>query len=1095
MSNKNKTKKSSSDKSVVTTMSEQASMYKKMNQIQHVLKRPGMYIGDIHKSKLESMILNDDLKFEQHELEYSPALIKIVDEILVNAVDASIEDPTVTFIKVSVNSETGEITVYNNGKGIPIEKNEDGIYIPELIFFHLLSSSNYDDNKERLAGGTNGIGSKATNIFSKHFQVRTGNYTQVSKNNLSIIEPPKIAGKKLAGVEISFIPDLDKFNTTLEEFQTIVIKLIQARVYDLTATTGDNVKIYFNGTMLKIKSLSHYVGMYGTIYKPIIDEQNEQWKVAVLPTLNGHNAIGFVNSIACSQGTHVNHVINQIVDEIAKTKKFAGKNNVKSFLKNHINIFIVSGVVNPSFDSQCKTKLVTPASQFKYKYKVSEDFIKKILKSAIIDMVTEDLARNDEKNIKKTDGNANKSTIRVPKLRDANKAGTKQSDKCTLILTEGDSAMSLILAGISVVGFDYYGCFPLKGKLMNPQTSTVSQLANNAEIINLKKIIGLVTGEKYTADNIKHKLRYNRIMCAVDADVDGAHICGLVANLFNYLWPELLYIPGFFTLFRTPVIIATPKKNLNTSKKEMHYSIAQFEKWASEKDISKYDIKYLKGLGTSTSLQGKEYFKNLNMNQVNFDVDANELDLFFNGKRSDDRKLWLANNVRPDDTDSTDINFKDFKNRQLFDFAIDANERAIPDLRDGLKPSIRKIIWTFLHKYGDKATKNEIKIAQAGSAVAEFSQYIHGENSLIEALFGLSQTFYSSGNNINIIDGIGQCGDALANGKNHASARYVYCKLSKITRLLFRHVDDNILPHKVEEGIQVEPESYIGVIPLCLVNAPLGIGLGYSTFIPPHNPIDIIENLKRRLNGKEYIDMVPYYKGFNGDIVFKNDKQFDIHGVWSLNKNELTITELPVDIALNDYQEFLETMKDKGEVKSFKNNCTIDHANFTITLAKEMTSEQVEKKFKLVVTKSTTNMVLFIGHKIKHYNTVNDILETFYQLSIERYTKRKNFIINDLNKQISNMDLERILIQLVLDNKVIVFRRSKSDVLKQMEQLKLQQHIEKLLSFALSKFTKEQIDKLNANIESLQKELSVIENKTESNLWIDDLTELEKALK
>lgn len=1085
----------SSNKKCTQNMSESASKYTKMDQNEHVLKRPGMYIGDVHKSKIIAMILNDDLLFEQHELEYAPALIKLVDEILVNAVDASTEDDTVTFIKITVDIETCMITVHNNGKGIPVEKNADNIYIPELIFFHLLSSSNYDDTKERMAGGTNGIGSKATNIFSTWFQVRTNKYTQVSRNNLSIIDPPKTNCKQLNGVEISFIPDLAKFNTTKEEFQSVVSKLIQARVYDLTVTTKDNVKIYYNGKMLQIKSLSRYVSMYDTNAKPIIDEQSNQWKVAILPSTN-HNAIGFVNSIACHQGTHINHVLNSIIDEIAKSKKIVGKNNVKACIKNHIQIFVISGIVNPSFDSQCKTKLVTPIKNFKFKYTPSEDMIKKLLKSDIVNMVSEDLSRNEEKSLKKSDGNANKTHIRVPKLRDADKAGTKDRDKCTLILTEGDSAMSLILAGISVVGFKYYGCFPLKGKLMNPQTSTISAYANNTEINNIKKILGLVEKKKYTAEDIKNSLRYSKVMCAVDADVDGAHICGLIANLFNQ-FPGLLQIPGFFSLFRTPVIISSQKKS-GVKHNDMFYSIAQFESWAHTHDIGKYDIKYLKGLGTSTSAQGKEYFKNLDKNQVVFDIDSHELDLFFNGKRSDDRKVWLANNVRPIDNDSINITFKDFRNRQLYDFAIDANERAIPDLRDGLKPSIRKIIWTFLTKYGDKATKNEIKIAQAGSAVAEYSQYVHGENSLVESIFGLSQTFYSSGNNINLIDGVGQCGDALANGKNHASARYVFCKLSKMTRLLFKHVDDNILNYKVEEGMQVEPESYISVIPLCLINAPLGIGLGYSTFIPPHNPLDVINNIKRRLQGKDFIDMVPYYKGFNGQIVYRNNKQFDIHGIWKISDNELTISELPVDIAFNDYTEFLESLIDKGDVKNYKNNCTTDHANYVITLAKEIPYDQIAKKFKLVVSKSTTNMVLFIGKQIKHYNTINDILETFYNISFERYTKRKTYLIDNLDKQIVHMELERLLITLVLDSKVTVFRdgvsNSKAEVTKQMKIFNLEEHVDKLLSFPLSKFTKEQIDKLDKNIKSLQIELTTIKATTESTLWLNDLDELEKAL-
>lgn len=1069
-------------------MSAEAAKYEKMDPITHVLKRSGMYIGSIEKTDTDVMVLDEAGKFEQKTLNFSGGLLKIYDEIIVNAVDATCEDPTCTVIKITVDPETPSITVFNSGKGIPVEKNPEGIWIPELIFANLLSGSNFNDDNERLAGGMNGLGSKLTNIFSKEFRIRTGNYTQTCRDNLSVIEPPKIGGKKLEGVEIKFVPDLARFDTTLEEYRGVVAKLFEARVYDLCATTGDNVKVYFNGKMLKVKSLSHYIGLFPGETKPVIDESCEQWKVGVLPAAK-FGAVGWVNSIVCSQGSHVNHVVNQLVDAIAATKKFSGKDGVKAMIKSHLQVFVVAGIVNPTFDSQCKTKLTSAVGKFKYKYKPSEDMVKKTLK-IVAELVEADLARSVDKQVAKTDG-VKRVNLRINGLEDAHYAGTTKSKDCTLCLTEGLSAKALVIAGFSSVDRSYWGCFPCRGKFINTFANSASMVAANTEYQAIKKTLALVSGETYTKDNIT-SLRYGSILICTDQDTDGFHCGSLLMNMFNHEWPSLLEL-GYVKTLRTPVVVATLKKN--PKDKTAFYSTTSYDTWAEDKDISKFVSKYYKGLGSSGAADGREYFKNLNKNVIHYQYNGQEdLNMMFDKKRSDDRKQWLATVERPADHDNTLIPIKEFRDRSLYDFTIDVNERSIADVVDGLKPSQRKVMWCLMETYGQSAYKDEIKVAQLGARTSERSLFHHGESNMFDTIIRMANDYVGS-NNINVLNPIGQFGTRRMGGEDAAAPRYIFTNLSKITEKIYKDVDRNILDYRVEEGHSIEPENYYPIIPMLLCNGCVGIGLAYSTSIPQYNPKDLVENIKLRLNNQPFKEMTPWYRGFTGSVTKINGKDgYEIKGKYSLVGKTLTVTELPIGLWTDKFTEHLNALCDKSVVRNYKNDSGITNIAYSITLVNEMSAVELEKAFKLKTTISVNNMVAFKERRLKQYASVNDILEDYFRLSLAKYGKRREFIISSLTEQIKKLDIEKQLITLIVEDAVVVFRRKRDDVTEQLKPYQLEGYTGLLLGFSMSRFTLEEIEKLGQKIADLQAELVQIQGKTSSQLWLEDLGELEKAM-
>ena len=456
---------------------------------------------------------------------------------------------------------------------------------------------------------------------------------------------------------------------------------------------------------------------------------------------------------------------------------------------------------------------------------------------------------------KMTGGKKKKKLFGIDKLEDANDAGTAKSADWVLILTEGDSAKSLAMSGIQVVGRDKYGVFPLKGKLLNVRDANANTLMNNQEIQNIIKILGLKMGETY--NDIK-SLRYGSIMIMADQDHDGSHIKGLVINFIHHFWPSLIKLKNFMKEFITPIIKARKGEEWIT-----FFTMGEYEEWCKKvKDASKYDIKYYKGLGTSTSKEAKEYFKNINIHKILFRYDGKpddeSIDLAFSKNLANKRKEWLENVNRNEYIDHSikTITYSEFVNKELVHFSIEDWVRAIPSLMDGLKPSQRKILFSCFKR---NLTK-DIKVAQLAGYVAEHSAYHHGEASLCQTIINMAQNFVGS-KNINLLQPIGQFGSRHLGGKEAASPRYIYTWLNKITRLIFRENDDPILNYLEEEGMKIEPNYYSPILPVVLINGTEGIGTGWSTKIPCYNPLQIVENILAHIEGKEMKEMLPWYKG------------------------------------------------------------------------------------------------------------------------------------------------------------------------------------------------------------------------------------------
>ena len=1061
--------------------------YKKHELRDHVYQLPDTYVGSAEKTVLETYVYDETSQHMiKQEVTYVPALLKIVDEVVVNAIDqtmrlravgAPADAKHVKNIWITADKESGRISVTNDGDGIDIDKHpEHKVWIPELIFGELLTSSNYDQNEEKVWGGKNGIGLKSTNIFSHELIAETVDwrnkkiYKQRFFNNMKEREPAVVkAYSKASFTRISFMPDYERFG--MKGMTDDMFALFRKRAFDCCATTPASVTVYFNDVKLDAKTFERYTDLYlgDKVAWPRTYEASADGRWEVVATYSEHGVfdqVSFVNGINTIRGgKHVDYISNQIaknlVDMMAKKKKTATVQHIKA----NMMVFVKSLIVNPSFDSQSKETLNTPVTKFGSKFEVSDKFMAALYKTGIADRASSLTAFHDTKKASKTDGKKT-SRIIVPKLDDANLAGTKYSEECTLCLTEGDSARTMAIAGLSVVGRDRYGVFPLRGKILNVKDAALTKISQNEEITNLKKILGLEQGKNY-AD--KSSLRYGKIMILTDQDTDGFHIKGLLFNIFESLWPTLYKMDGFLTSMMTPII-----KVFNKSSNESHvfYNESDYKKWKEAKEkagpMKGWSLKYYKGLGTSTEQEAKEYFSNPKMITYTYSGAPSDegLNLAFNKKRADDRKDWLMH-YEPErvlDYNAKNVSYEDFVHKELIHFSNRDLERSINHICDGLKESTRKILYGCLKR---RLFKNEIKVAQLAAYVSEVSAYHHGEASLQQAITGMAQVFVGT-NNINILQPNGQFGTRIQGGNDAASPRYIYTLLSELARAIYREEDSPVLSYLDDDGSPVEPTYYIPIICMVLVNGALGIGTGFSTNVPQHNPSDIIAHCEKFIealdvafkksskqiettgdlgvaydviNTVELQLMNPWYLGFNGTIFTHKEGSFASRGAYRwIDDTTVEITELPIGVWTDDYKEFLEGLVSGGHpiLKNFVNHCTTKSIKFHLNIhpGSRAAAEAVfETEFKMVSTKnmSLNNIHLYTAEgAIKKYKDTNEVCREWACTRLEKYLERKNHQLHQMEQTYILISAKVRFIQEIIDEKLKIMNKKIKEVEAQL---------------------------------------------------------------
>lgn len=1089
---------------------------------------------------------------ENRQISFVPGLYKIFDEIVVNAADNKQNDKNMNEMRITISREDGEISVWNNGRGIPIEiHSKEGIYVPELIFGHLLTSSNYDDTQQKVTGGRNGFGAKLCNVFSTEFSIETVDsrqkkkYKQTWTNNMSKMGKAKItdASKGDDYTKVTFKPDFARFG--MEGIDDDFEALVKRRVYDLAGTSGVGVKL--NGTRIPIRNFRKYMEMYtkairrerGDDGPPAKDEiitcsPDPRWEIGFAVSDGAFQQVSFVNSIATtSGGTHVNYIADQICNRLAdqvKKKNKTGATLKTAQIRNHIFIFVNALIVNPAFTSQTKEQLTTKTSQFGSKCNLEEDFYKKVLKTEVMSNILHFAEQKADQILKKSDG-GRRSRMNNPKLVEANKAGTREGHHCTLILTEGDSAKGLAMAGRAVVGPDLFGVFPLRGKLLNVRDASFDQISKNQEIQNIKNFIGLQHKKEYTETK---GLRYGHIMIMTDQDHDGSHIKGLLINFLQAQFPSLLKIPEFLIEFITPIIKVWKGDPKNPSKSRSFFTMPEYEAWKeAHRDERGWDHKYYKGLGTSSTEDAQVYFRDLDRHLKEFhtmqDKEAELIELAFSKKKADERKEWLRQ-YKPGtylDHSMSKISYTDFINKELILFSMADNQRSIPSVLDGLKPGQRKVLYTCFRKN----LKKDMKVVELAGLVSGMTAYQHGDTSLQQTIVGLAQTFVGS-NNINCLEPSGNFGSRLQGGSDCASARYIYTRLSPFARKVFHTADEPLLTYNEDDGKKIEPEAYMPVVPMILINGADGIGTGWSSSIPNYNPEDIVKNLKLLMDGQTPEPMQPWFRGFTGEVVDLGGDRYKFSGIIKeTGDKEVEITELPIRTWTQDFKDKLEDIIKAEKVPSFirdyKDYNTHSKVHFVIQLdeknLKNAVSEGLEEKFKLSKTIATSNLVAFDPEgRITKYATVDDILKEFFTVRLKYYERRKQHQLSEFQRELEKLSNQARFVQMIIDGSLVISKKKKHVLVNELKEKGfkpiakvadaaklgedepamededeadnhetevLSSSYDYLLGMPMWSLTQERVEKLRGQIGDKEMEIDVLIKLSKEEIWKHDLEE------
>lgn len=1120
------------------TYNAQVTDYNELDEITHTIECPDVYMGALKNVNKELFTFDGkDIKLER--VVYNTGLLKIFDEILTNATDnLQRKGSCIKNIVVSINKDDS-ISVYNDGKTIPIEKNEKNIWIPELIFTRFRSGSNFK-KKNKTTGGKNGIGSKLTSVFSKRFEIDIINggkrYYQKVENNCRTINEPVIEcsidySEYDNSITITFLPDYDLLGCALTEDNK---KVLYKRVHDMIYLP---INICLNNKELPRLTWNEYVNTF-KISPKLYTYTNDRWRVAFGITNDKHRNISYVNNISTYDGgEHVKYIIDQIYNQV-KNKCDISKNILRSKI-----VVIVSAIIDdPSFTSQAKEKLSTLPEQFGSTCIIPINIINEFIKYTNIIELLKHTKKPIKTKIKKG------RITNVDNLDEANRAGVAEGWKCTLFLCEGLSAKTMCDKGIGILGHDYYGCYPLRGKLLNARNASDNKYNNNKELNDIKEIIGLQDGVTYTS--VKG-LRYGKVVCVKDADADGASIMGLIMNFFESKFPSLLNIEGFFSEFISPMIKVIYNPN-DKSKRNVipFYNEVEYRKFISDvanetnhPDKKKFSVEFIKGLATNEDVDIKEYFTHYTDNKIEIMFNDNYnawFDMAFNSKRANDRKSWLTT-ITPDTclprNKGKPINVTDFIKSDLVLFSYDSCVRSIPSCIDGLKPSQRKILYT-LFKMGNKCF-DKMKVFQLGGLVAKKANYHHGDQSMNATIIGMAQDFTGCGNNIPLLKPSGQFGSRTEYGDDAGAPRYISCSLNKITRMIFPQIDDTLTPEKEEDNQIVEPYYYAPIIPMILVNGAKGIGTGWSTDIPSFDPYEIIEYVQNKILMNELNKVHSYYFKYNGDITEDNDG-WNYHGiVKKINDRVFNVTELPIRYSTrrfinrmnfliktseNNKNNSSETTSSKNvnkqnkthndsddaktnsvnwtpiyTIQSFENRSTVDNIDFIITFTEPQTIENVIATLGLVKSIKNSNMVAFDSNNmIRKFENINDIINEWFKIRYNIYDKRIDKIIKELELEHKLLTNKCRFIEENINKIIDVKNKPKAEIINTLENRKYdklsynntESSYDYLLNMKIYTLTKEKYESLRNKMKEINDKVNYYKSLTVEELWINELNDL-----
>lgn len=948
-----------------------ADIYDEHTLRQHIYEVPDTYIGSDERVERQEMLLDiQEMILKPSQTDWPEGCERLFLEILANAVDnvgrSRNRNLPVGSIHITMDHQT--IKIRNNGLPIPIQINKkSGKWAPDLIFGTLLTGSNYDPNRKDEVSGRNGYGAKLCNIFSKHFKVKVGDcfnhqeYTQEWSENMTIRNDPTFVPyyphNKESYVEIEFTMDFKRFK--YDCYPANVFSLYARHAAD--ASFNGKLPVFFNDVELKTQDIISYARLFypeqvercivhyewplntKTVNKTIGQNVTKVAtdstiiplvEVCVIDTPDNGSVISYVNGIITRDGgVHVDLVVRLLgeklleqVNDKPETKKDKTKDKTKDKptvkdklqlglgdVRRHLSFIVSCRIVQPKYFGQTKSRLTSPKPHISF----PDDIIKPMSHWNIKNRLDAELKSRIYKALSKTDGAKRRYISDIPKLEDANEAGSSKSHQCTLILTEGNSAALFAEEFVACIpsGRDFFGWYPMKGKPLNVLNADNKRILENTEIKDLKQIFGLAEGVDYSIEANFKTLRYGQCMIMADSDEDGKHIMGLILLFFYCRYPSLIW-RNYVVGLRTPIIIAT---SANHKLKERFYSHQAYHEWEKKTSNAKsWEINYYKGLASCKPVDADVESKvQKTVVFIYDDTTSNYFQLAFNDKNADARKTWIecySPLMNIEDIQTLPISY--FINYELIQHSLVNLRRSIPAF-DGLKLSQRKILWGSVDSWGWNVTKaKKIKTSILVAHVIKVTGYHYGDKSLVDAVNHMALDF-SGSNNLPYFNQEGMFGTRSNDGAESGEARYTAVTPQWWWPYIYLPEDHgSSIEFCIDEGMKTEPVLMLPIIPMLLVNGSKGIGTGHSTYIPPYNPLDICQWILNKLRNKALPKLIPWFRGFNGHVHVEERKakpkeKKEKHNEKAngteptnteLTNTELTVTETPVHNGIHHEQ-------------------------------------------------------------------------------------------------------------------------------------------------------------------------------------------------
>ena len=957
------------------------STVEKLEQHEHVRRRPDMYFGDKNVDN-ESVVLGLSCSgkiVSERAGPYYPGILSLLSEPLVNAFDAAAKDATYkgkkfTFVPEVrvVCAQNGWVEVTNVGLGMPVRQKKQKDPVPQMCFGSFFSGSNFNDSEERFGGGRNGVGAAVVNVMSKEFEVdvyhprsRT-TYTQKwigGQGSLASRQQPPVVQKHANApadtpghVTVRFRLDLDYFYGEGKSPPGLDLKHLEAlRFRTACASHATGIRATFNGSPLS-DNLAQVLAppetteiyTYSTSGKP---------GMSVSWWLGGGERVSLVNGVDCPEGTHTSHAEGALWQAIRDHPKFQSStsNAGRTSALSRIGMLVSASISRPQFASNSKRRLVTPARNLGFKWTLPSSRKKELHESELMTQILNDRmdavsaaeARKRAARRRESKRNGGRKVLIgvADKLVDARNAG-KKKNSAFLMVTEGDSAASLVHAGRpslpSGIGSDNCGSFVLRGKLLNVRNSSRQKAALNKEISGLVRALGLCPDRTYTSKKeVLQDLRYHAgVVVLSDQDTDGSHIAGLVCNALEVLFPSVCaLLPNFVRRFVTPVVIATPPKSLPKKKSRgkkpeapvPFFSLQDYHEWKRKrgpKASDSWTVDYYKGLATSSDAQARQYFAAFRAHILELGFAEGALEFAFGKNKMADRKRWLMRSYDPkraiayEPSGPTRVSLREFVETDVAHFWQEDNRRSLPHLVDGLKVSQRKAVHALLTEYANK--HKLITIERMANRIADVTNYHHGGKSMEETITRMAQDWVGAPfQNLPLLQRAAQFGTRWTPASVHGASRYLRSLPHPLLPRVFPPADLSLLPRTVVDGARCEPEYFVPVIPLVLVNGVSGIGTGFSTSFPPHDPVEIVEAIAGAIHASgedetllhaalSRVRLTPSVHGFTGPVSpSPRGGGFLFEGVVEMHGKRIVVTELPL-IPLNTFLESCVRRHEKG---------------------------------------------------------------------------------------------------------------------------------------------------------------------------------------